>query len=845
MVQQPKKSDSRKAANRSELFDGFVNEKVESEDLFAGRVLSGETEDYSKKASTQNRFAKKRQADKTDTKSYHYFWIFLLLSINLLLMGGVLGFIILKKTPPVISAAPVIQEVMRQTQTAENPPQTASIQPVHSSAEQNKTEQEGELDPSVLLKTITFSRSTSEVLEKAASLESAESLYRDGDYFNACYMYDQLRKNMFSHTPEQQSLRDYLYLKMALCLQKIQEQELLAGLFTKTLQSPFPVIRAMSNYNLAYIEMHNHNYMAARSHAFRTLAMLKLFQSQTPERMEADCYFLAAESLTRHILNLTNKTEDLPGSSWSDSSPIWNIPFTQQTELQNTLLLGFDEISKAALVPVVTRDPQRRSGVQWNVICRDAPLEEILWKYSSVARVNLEWSNVDNLMRSRAISLYLPYSSGTYVTEVAAGSAGLLYRFDGEKARLYDPGQYTDFNSHKSILVREAISVWQRFLLKFRGDDRTPNAHYLLGVLYALENQQATALGEYKILTSQHSANTLTPFALLNSSIIKTNLLDFNGARADLQELLIQYPDCKVTDEASLYLAEAAAGSGDFAQAEKMFHKVFQLNLTQDIQNRAAYGLGNCAYEQKNFQKAAEWLTKAIQLTSNPKDSRISPACYKIGKCFIQMGEFEKASNSLRVALGGELDTEEYVEIVLELVRSEMKQERYIQAMQIIEGIPERTLNQEQSCDVLLAKARILQEIDLVESAVSMLRRRIEYIAEASLRARLTLELAYCYNLVGDYRIAEKELIDTVYDLDTDQEQQRGFALMAEAVYMQDKIDKAREICIATLREYPQDTIYKQQVASLLGRIYEDRKQYNKAALAYAGLLPAAEDGRP
>ncbi len=109
--------------------------------------------------------------------------------------------------------------------------------------------------------------------------------------------------------------------------------------------------------------------------------------------------------------------------------------------------------------------------------------------------------------------------------------------------------------------------MWQRFLLRYRGDHRTPNAHYCLGQLYTISDQTPTALGEYKLLATQYSNNPLAPYALLGSSRIKTNLQDYTGAQDDLNEFLIRYPNSKIMDEALLHLAEATMNNGSYAEA--------------------------------------------------------------------------------------------------------------------------------------------------------------------------------------------------------------------------------------------------------------------------------------
>jgi Tfp pilus assembly protein PilF len=128
-----------------------------------------------------------------------------------------------------------------------------------------------------------------------------------------------------------------------------------------------------------------------------------------------------------------------------------------------------------------------------------------------------------------------------------------------------------------------------------------------------------------------------------------------------------------------------------------------------------------------------------------------------------------------------------------------------LQGLTILESIPEENLNQEDACQVLIAKTKIYRAIGLPETAVTLLRRRVEFIADASLRAKLTLELAECYVLNDDLRIAQKEMEDAIYDLPLGYDTQYGVYLLAKIAYRQGQYDKAQTLCLGTLRTQIKD----------------------------------------
>jgi tetratricopeptide (TPR) repeat protein len=684
---------------------------------------------------------------------------------------------------------------------------------------------------------IAVTRHTAEALGEAISLQTARQLAKQGEFYKAAYVYDQLRLNINGSELKSQCLRDWLSLQMALCLQKTKEQGPMGECFTQALTSRSMVVRAMANYSLAVIQMNNRQYLESRSRAFGAISLLKIFEKSMPDRMEADCYFLAAESLTRYLFQMSNQGMDLPASRWSDTMTFYELPVLNQEQLSELLLTGLDQMEQAAIMPTVAYHPDRHVGSQWSVTCLDASLEQLLWQYASETKLAISWDNEQSEVRRKNSTVYMPFSDRRQIAEAITGSAGLVWRYDGEGGILYDPSHYRSFADIQNILTQEAISVWQRFLLQYRTDQRAANAHYCLGRLFGMMQEFPTSLGEYKLVSTQFYSDDLAPHAMLEASKIKAGLLDYEGSRGDLSELLIRYPNCKVVDTATLFLAEATLKSGLYEEACELFDRVWRMNIGEQDRCIALYGLGRCAYEMKNYQEAVNRLSQALKMTTDQMDSRIGAAFFLLGKSYIELGQYAQASGALKMALGKALDNREYMQIVVDLVEAECRQENYMQALTILESIPENRLNQEDMCRVMSSKARIYRDIDLPDTAISLLRRRIEFIAEAPLRAMLTVELAQCYMVNGDLSIAKKEMNDALYDLPAGQPRQQCCYLLAQTCYKLGQLPQAESHCVQAIQSRIEDEKLRAGVFGLLGQIYNEQKLYDKAAMAYAGIL--------
>lgn len=808
-----------------ELFASPVSPVSREQELFAGKPPRRENRPSDSGAAGATGTVLSMEGG-AQTSGGHGFWILFLLILNSLMIGGVVCYLVFVRSGSPSDRPGAAEVDHSEMKDAVLP----SVKLPASDAES--------IDPADLLQSIHLSPLTVEKLDESASLRTAEALYRSKEYFKACYVFGRLRENLMKNNPADACLDDYLTLKMALCLQKTQEQELLTKLFMQAIESRSPVVRALTYYHLCFLQMHNQQFLEARKSAYRALALMSAFDDTIPANVESDCYFVAAESLMRYVLKLGGETEHLPGPLWSDTIPIVEVPIDEPDLLKAFLMRGFEEIQAGAVGPKIVYRPQAEIGSQWTAVCLRSPLEEVLWKYSSAAGLNLQWGFSDASLRRRPVTLYLPVTAGTYLAELAVGSTGLLWRYDGQKACLYEPETYTDFEEHKSVLATEAVALWQRFLLRYRGDHRTPNAHYALGVLNAIQDQTPTALAEFRLVSVQYPHHPLAPYALVYSSRLRTQLGDFEGARTDLNDLIMQYPENRIADEAWLYLAEASVEKGLYEESQRLFEKVYRLNFTPSIRCRAAYGLGRCAYEREDLEQAQKWLAEAVALTEQTGEDQVGPVLHLLGRVYMKQKNYEMASQVLGTALSKHLTAPEELRIKMELIESKMAQRRYVEAFEILESISESRLSQKEVCDLMLLRSRIYREMDLAESAISLLRRKREFLAEAGQRARLAVELARCYLQKEDFPAAEKELTESLYDLEGRQAMEEAMLLLAETAYRRGRLEMAEDLCHQILSMEGGQTPVRQQVFVLLGRVYEQQKRFSDAALSYGGVLP-------
>jgi tetratricopeptide (TPR) repeat protein len=678
------------------------------------------------------------------------------------------------------------------------------------------------------------------------SLRVAETFYREGSYDKAFAAYNQLRQAL-PIGPQEELLRDFLQLRMALCTKKAADFDQANRLLRTVLQSRSPIVRTIANYHLGLLEMQKKQYFKARTRAYQTIALINAVTAggDWVVPLRRDCHFLAAESITRKAFSLCAADKDIPPNLWGDRTEVEPFTSISDTELRPFLNSGSEQLSKGLLAPQVQKlaNPDTPGPPRWSVICHGASIEELLTRFAANADLDIHWTSGPNSVgiRTRPVSLYLPATTTEQFAKVAAGCVGLSARLDENNiVNVSNPVDYSSSSEHVSLLIEEAISLWQRFLLTYYDDKRIPNAHFALGLLKAEKDQVIDAIAEYKLVANRFSNTPLAPFALLNSSKLKTNLRDYLGARNDLEQLIERDPDTEIANHAYLYLADATMKSGRQAEAARLYQKVYNLGFSLESQANAALGAGRCSYKMKDFQSAAKWLTHYVGLAKDHVSKDLYSACLLLGKSHLALGRHQQACDAFQYALAGQLSPEEYVEAVSALVEAHSTLGNFIEALDVLENVQPWELSEKESIEMLLLKSAVLRKIGLIDRATVALRNRAEYISEPHLITKIFFELAKCHIAEGNFKLARGGLAEILVNVDPGPLAHEIAVTLAEVCLKLGQDSQAQSVCLQILNLNPSAQI-KQEVLNILATAYNRQKNYDKAALALSGQWNEAE----
>lgn len=711
-----------------------------------------------------------------------------------------------------------------------------------------------------------------EARAEAASLEMAESLYAAKEYGQAYSVYEQLAENLSTSEPVDKVMKDFLKLKMALCLHESGGPDGAGAgrLFTTCLQSRSPIVRTMANYNLIFSDLHKKRYLDARMRAYRTIALLSSLEEYLPPALQADCYFLTAESLTKEVLTLSNSDTDLPGHLWSSRSERGEFARIGHVQLWDLLERGFKISDKGSLGPQIKNLTPAGLPARWSVVCFDSPAGEVLSKFAAAGRLEVRWDNPQQPVRNIPVALCLPAATRRDVIEVITGCAGLMSRLDGRQVTVFNPNTYSSLEEHRKLLTKEAMLHWHRFLSRYHDDKRMANGHFALAVLRQCEGETAAAIEEYRLVADRFSKTPLAPAALFNSSGARVKLRDYAGARKDLTELVSQYPDCRVVDQAYLHLAGATMQAGLYDDAERIFRRVYNLNESLQSRIEGALGAARCFYKKRDWPGAEKWLTRYFEsVTRRGESNYLGSAYLLLGKTKAALGKFDEASDAFGYALKQHLTDDGYADCLLALAQIQMRRDDFLGALNLLEKMSQEPTADELSCQILATKAQIFRLMGVPGKGIAVLDDVVEYITDARLRAILSSELAKCHAAAGELSTAADILASALLAVEAGDLANEISCQLAEVCLQLEESSQATafehssqaiRICRQVLtslqpsgEQAGKNSFFgatlaldaaqiRNKALNILGKAYTMQKDYDKAALAFAGIFEQGTD---
>ncbi|MHC4551141.1 MAG: tetratricopeptide repeat protein [Planctomycetota bacterium] len=672
----------------------------------------------------------------------------------------------------------------------------------------------------------------------SVSLQSADDAFFSGQFVAAGLSYKKLIGKVSANLKDD-ILIDFLRLRMALCLKETDGPDKALGQLKVAANSYSPTIRMMAHFYSAQIEMERQQYLAARRNACASLALVDTVYAHQPwcQQLRRNCHFLIAATISEQSLSLSNDDRNVPDNMWKllDAA---DDPFAglHEKQLRTLLIAGSEKLRTAMLGPRIKADISGHVR-QWSITCDGASVDELLNRFGASGGYDIHWTPGANKagIRQRAIQMHLPVVTDEQATAMIAGCAGLLAVIgDDQVITIYNLAEYNYVSEHIKLLGNRAISRWRQFLLAFHEDRYLPNVHLALGLLYAQQGLASESMAEYKIVANRFPHSPQAPVSLYNSGMLKAGLLDYTGAYENLQSLVEQYPDCPLVSQAYLSLADMTAKTGDEAGAASLYRKIYYLNASVESRAVAALKAGEIYYRMGDYIQAKKWLSQHVDSKKGFPDKNYYHAYYMLGKTRLAMGETDAACIDLNKAVRGELPKAEYVEALTAFVEACMKSGHFVLAFDLLEETYLSQFSQGDSVKLMILKSRLLRTMGLTDKAVTLLRDRLDYITNSSLKAQMGYELSLCYIDLGELELAAKKLAHNLELSAPGDMTHQSSLLLAKICLQLDRGSQARTLCENLLTQNTSDDI-RQEVIEMLALMHSDEKNYDNAALVLMG----------
>lgn len=678
--------------------------------------------------------------------------------------------------------------------------------------------------------------------QQPLSLKTAQTFYLNENYAQALDVYRKLCENLPVNTKEEM-MKDFLQLQIALCMERVADYNQAALGFRKVLNSNSPAVKVIAYYHCGLLEMQKKQFLNARTKAYQAIALIDAidFDKDWAISLKRNCFFLAAQALTREVLSLCDADKEQPENLWPAYDAADDIFVNlDESRLRTFLNSGSQGLTAAALSPQINKFDNHNGLDVYDIACSGASIEELLARFTANSNVDLNW-NLDSdetAVRKQLVYLHLFSSPARQFATVAAGCTGLLAQMDDNGLlNVYNPAIYTRVSEHISILSDQAVSLWQEFILKFPEDSRHASAHFALGLLHAPRERFTESISEYKLVANRFSRSPLAPYALLNSSKLKNSLRDYVGAYEDSRQLIEQFPDSQIAVNAHLYYADTAGKANLLEESVRLYSKVYNLGLSPETQIAAALGAGKSSYALGDYQAAEKWLLQYTTLAASKPGSELYSAYLYLGKTYLALNNPDSASTAFQYALLGVplyLPKEQYLGIVPTLIDVYTQQGSFVQALELLEAVNCPALSLKESVEILLLKSKTLCDMGLVDKAFMVIGDRADYISDPQLKARIYFQLCQCHIEKGDLNAAHKMLSEILVLATPGPFMNEAALKLADVCLKLGQNSQTVSVCRQLLDLQPSEPV-KQKALEYLASAYNQNQNYDKAALALVG----------
>lgn len=384
--------------------------------------------------------------------------------------------------------------------------------------------------------------------------------------------------------------------------------------------------------------------------------------------------------------------------------------------------------------------------------------------------------------------------------------------------------------------------MWRRRLLDNRAASRHTWAHFALGLLHEHGGRTASAMAEFNLLARQDPTSPLAPRAQLRCAGMRIGLRDYAGAREQLLDLLNRHPNFPDSDQVYLRLGQSTLQAGLHEKAITTFRKLYYWELSRPTQIGAAFGAGKAYHLLGRHEDAVAWMMRYRKIARGRGHPDAAEAEYLLARSLLALGEREKAEAALRRGLGLDPAQPLRADATLALADVLATDDEFAEALALLHRVEAEGAPADRIDDAVLAEGRLLQKMGLAQRAMHRLKDRRPKTAGVRAAVEMEIEIARCAVALDHPEDARRLLEGAAAHLDPGPLARRVSAELADVHLVLGRIQEAASLARSVLAEDPAPAV-RRHALQTLGKAYLARRDYDRAAIAFAGKVPDLKEG--
>jgi TolA-binding protein len=465
-----------------------------------------------------------------------------------------------------------------------------------------------------------------------------------------------------------------------------------------------------------------------------------------------------------------------------------------------------------------------------HLLSEGASLSEVLKATADATGLSIDYSGPAQYRVSAALQTLSPQ----HALELVLGSVGLAAQERDEElvVERMDPVP-------KSNAEALSAALWelQEFLILYPDSAPVPEAYYALGHLYMSQGQNNTALDQLVVLCKEFPETIWATYGHYIAGRMSCDLKNWRRAERELLAVVDSAVEHPLMQSGFLWAAHAQAQLGKYSDAVACFRRALAHEVKDPLTPEILYNIALCL--ERSGASALEVEERYAELrTRFPTSEYAREADYRLARMAFDAGKFGKAARRYEFYLSAwPIESERARQACRDLVFSYMNTGDCVRAVLLSEVMCSAFGRKPEYCQALPALLEAYREAELQQVGLAFLERSMAATSDPRQQSSLLVEKARLLVDLKEFDEASALVALLKQNLRDPDLLYKVRLVEAQMLVGQGQRDEGIEVCRqVALKCSSQETCAA--ALKLMGRYYELTKQFDKAALAYAGKCP-------